>query len=620
MRFKYLAICIASLSVCGNSFSAKLVIGDNNTFNNPYVIPEWLIVIGEDNYYEQNNIRIFGSSNSSYSSDVNINGYGNYIGYGSKNGIFGSRNSIQHVSNLTDGGYIEGSMIFGDSGIMYAASNSTLFGNRNIIKSGYKDPSGQWVFKSVSDAMVFGNDSKATSTGSITIGSNAYAGASELSEINKYSNDPSAILPEKVNDGENSIAIGNGSVAVNGAIALGEKSVASVVNSISVGDSSSGLFRKITNVDTATDEHDAVNFKMLKEYSAAEQSAREASNASLLIESNIHTDTQVAASGARMDSQIKVEQNARDDGDTATLHSANEHTDNKISASNARTDSLITVEQNAREAGDAATYTKSTNYTDLKFSQITESVNSRANGLIEAEKSAREAGDVATLVSANAHTDSKISASDARTDSLIVSEQQARDRGDAATLKDALKGSAEYTDAKFSSFSQEVSNNNAALIDAEKVERDNGDIETLSKSTTYTDSQVRGFDAKVENVKIQTGSLLEVERTARKQGQAETLQSANNYTDSKIREMGGSIRRVERKANAGISGAIAMSSIPYSYTENMSFGMGVGSYRGEQSLASGIQFKANANTNVRVNVSWDSQGSVGAGAGFAIGW
>nr|WP_275900488.1 YadA-like family protein [Pectobacterium brasiliense] len=52
----------------------------------------------------------------------------------------------------------------------------------------------------------------------------------------------------------------------------------------------------------------------------------------------------------------------------------------------------------------------------------------------------------------------------------------------------------------------------------------------------------------------------------------------------------------------------------------MSFGMGVGSYRGEQSLASGIQFKANANTNVRVNVSWDSQGSVGAGAGFAIGW
>lgn len=64
------------------------------------------------------------------------------------------------------------------------------------------------------------------------------------------------------------------------------------------------------------------------------------------------------------------------------------------------------------------------------------------------------------------------------------------------------------------------------------------------------------------------------------------------------------ISQVEKRANAGIAGVTAISSIPYVNSERFSFGMAMGHYcRDAQAIATGVQYKPTANTNVRLNAS-----------------
>lgn len=76
----------------------------------------------------------------------------------------------------------------------------------------------------------------------------------------------------------------------------------------------------------------------------------------------------------------------------------------------------------------------------------------------------------------------------------------------------------------------------------------------------------------------------------------------------------------EKKAKAGIAGAMAMSAIPQRYGYDFSFGMGVATYGGEQSVAAGAYYNISSNTTLSVKASVDTQDDVGGAVGVSFGW
>ncbi|WP_249544623.1 YadA-like family protein [Escherichia coli] len=247
----------------------------------------------------------------------------------------------------------------------------------------------------------------------------------------------------------------------------------------------------------------------------------------------------------------------------------------------------VITETRARTEGDAAalaaarahsdendkrTLVSANTYADQKETDI----NNRTDGLLTTERQARTAGDTATLaaarthsdennkrtlISANTYADQKEIAINNRTDGLLMTERQARIAGDAETLATAEA----YSDA--------------------------GDSLTLKQATAYSDISTR-----------------------------RALSEANRYTDNKFRNLSNKIERAEKRLNAGIAGVTAISSIPYVAENSFSYGIGVGNYQNANAVAAGIQYKTSRNTNIRLNISWDSSHNTAIGAGVAGGW
>ena len=108
-------------------------------------------------------------------------------------------------------------------------------------------------------------------------------------------------------------------------------------------------------------------------------------------------------------------------------------------------------------------------------------------------------------------------------------------------------------------------------------------------------------------------------------------QNANNYTDNKFNQLNSSsnqrfeqldkkIERAEKGLNGGVAGVTAIASIPYVAENSFSYGIGLGNYQNGNAVAAGVQYKTSPNTNVRLNVSWDSSSNTALGAGLAGGW
>ncbi|ENB2589456.1 YadA-like family protein [Escherichia coli] len=246
-----------------------------------------------------------------------------------------------------------------------------------------------------------------------------------------------------------------------------------------------------------------------------------------------------------------------------------------ITETRARTESDAATLAAARahsDENDKRTLVSANTYADQKETDI----NNRTDGLLTTERQARTAGDTATLaaarthsdknnkrtlISANTYADQKETAINNRTDGLLTTERQARIAGDAATLATA----AAYSDA--------------------------GDSLTLKQATAYSDISTR-----------------------------RALSEANRYTDNKFRNLSNKIERAEKRLNAGIAGVTAISSIPYVAENSFSYGIGVGNYQNANAVAAGIQYKTSRNTNIRLNISWDSSHNTAIGAGVAGGW
>ncbi|EOV8878186.1 YadA family autotransporter adhesin [Providencia stuartii] len=173
---------------------------------------------------------------------------------------------------------------------------------------------------------------------------------------------------------------------------------------------------------------------------------------------------------------------------------------------------------------------------------------------------------------------------------------------------------------------------NKGQLDEERDARIAGDKQTLKQAMDYTDVSIQYSEAK-------TNKRITEEQQARIEGDEQTLAAANRYTDEtfgqvthtvldnarqytdqRFSQLDNKISQVEKRANAGIAGVTAISSIPYVNSERFSFGMAMGHYRDAQAIATGVQYKPTANTNVRLNASWNNGGDTSIGAGFAVGW
>ncbi|EER1582908.1 hypothetical protein GA376_004704, partial [Escherichia coli] len=390
-------------------------------------------------------------------------------------------------------------------------------------------------------------------------------------------------------NGDSSVAIGlTSSVTGNDSVALGSHSSANGNNIVSVG--SDTLKRRITNLAQGKDDHDAVNLMQMSSAVNREAGERIKSTNNLQNQLNTLSGQVITETRARTESDAATLAAARahsDENDKRTLVSANTYADQKETDINNRTDGLLTTERQARTAGDTATLAAARTHSDENDKRTLVSantyadqketdINNRTDGLLATERQARTAGDTATLaaarthsdknnkrtlISANTYADQKETAINNRTDGLLTTERQARIAGDAATLATA----AAYSDA--------------------------GDSLTLKQATAYSDISTR-----------------------------RALSEANRYTDNKFRNLNNKIERAEKRLNAGIAGVTAISSIPYVAENSFSYGIGVGNYQNANAVAAGIQYKTSRNTNIRLNISWDSSHNTAIGAGVAGGW
>lgn len=94
---------------------------------------------------------------------------------------------------------------------------------------------------------------------------------------------------------------------------------------------------------------------------------------------------------------------------------------------------------------------------------------------------------------------------------------------------------------------------------------------------------------------------------------------ANNQTN--FNKLEKQQNRDRKEFRAGISGAIALASIPQAPQGHaVGFGMGVGTFNSETAVSAGVSARLASNVSVKTGLSWDSQGNVGAGAGFLVSY
>ncbi|EET5684541.1 YadA-like family protein, partial [Escherichia coli] len=456
--------------------------------------------------------------------------------------------------------------IYGSENTVTSESNSLVVGNSNSVEGGYNN-------------IVIGNSSTVKASGLIRkVGEDIVLDGYSVSLGNAT----------RIN-GDSSVAIGlTSSVTGNDSVALGSHSSANGNNIVSVG--SDTLKRRITNLAQGKDDHDAVNLMQMSSAVNREAGERIKSTNNLQNQLNTLSGQVITETRARTESDAATLAAARahsDENDKRTLVSANTYADQKETDINNRTDGLLTTERQARTAGDTATLAAARTHSDENDKRTLVSantyadqketdINNRTDGLLATERQARTAGDTATLaaarthsdknnkrtlISANTYADQKETAINNRTDGLLTTERQARIAGDAATLATA----AAYSDA--------------------------GDSLTLKQATAYSDISTR-----------------------------RALSEANRYTDNKFRNLSNKIERAEKRLNAGIAGVTAISSIPYVAENSFSYGIGVGNYQNANAVAAGIQYKTSRNTNIRLNISWDSSHNTAIGAGVAGGW
>ncbi|MFZ3388311.1 YadA-like family protein [Buttiauxella gaviniae] len=167
-----------------------------------------------------------------------------------------------------------------------------------------------------------------------------------------------------------------------------------------------------------------------------------------------------------------------------------------------------------------------------------------------------------------------------------------------------------------------ASGDNSLALGTSSKATHNNSVALGNNSVTDRDNSVSvgsvGGERQIANVAAGTQGTDAVNVNQLKQG----VSNAYNYTDNKFNDLKNMVDDQKDKLSAGISGAMAMASLPQPYQPGASMvSMGGGTYQGESAVALGVStISDNGKWVTKLSGTTTSQGDLGAAVGVGYQW
>ncbi|SUW64043.1 Adhesin yadA precursor [Buttiauxella agrestis] len=167
-----------------------------------------------------------------------------------------------------------------------------------------------------------------------------------------------------------------------------------------------------------------------------------------------------------------------------------------------------------------------------------------------------------------------------------------------------------------------ASGDNSLALGTSSKATHNNSVALGNNSVTDRDNSVSvgsvGGERQIANVAAGTQGTDAVNVNQLKQG----VGNAYNYTDNKFNDLKNMVDDQKDKMSAGISGAMAMASLPQPYQPGASMvSMGGGTYQGESAVALGVStISDNGKWVTKLSGTTTSQGDLGAAVGVGYQW
>ena len=495
------------------------------------------------------------------------------------------------------------------------ATNSVVIGKNSQV-------SGQSAIAIGDGAQARGNQSISIGTGNIVNGNNsgAFGDPSIINGNNSYSvgnnntinsNDTFVFGNNITSTVEGSVVLGTGSAARTGAgvagyLAAGNAAVratTSTTGSVAVGDAASGVYRQVTGVAAGTADSDAVNVSQLKAVSDTLRNNNTAlSNTAVQYDKNADGTTNKGSitlgGGAAGTTITNVKAGNVSAGSTDAINGSQLHNLGSNVAGIIGGNATLDAAGNLTASNIGGTGKGNINDAIAAVNQG----NAQANAGIQANSESIKAntGRLDAGLSFGADSGATIN----------------KPIGDTTALK--FEGGNNITTTATSSGIKFDLNGN---IDVDNITADTvttGNTTVSNSGVTIKDGPSMTTEGINAGNKTITGVADGIKvNDAVNLGQ---LTALDNKLSNSVNELGYKINEVEDDANAGISAAMAMSSLPQAYIPGKSMiGGGVATYNGQSAVAIGVsKVSDNGRWVIKANGTADTQGNAGGaiGAGF----
>ncbi|MEN5136200.1 MULTISPECIES: YadA-like family protein [Pseudomonas] len=327
---------------------------------------------------------------------------------------------------------------------------------------------------------------------------------------------------------------------------------------------------------------------------------------------------------ATADGSVAVGSGSSDDGRGAETYSgkysgANNVTSGTVSVGNATTGETRTVSNVAdgKNANDAVNVrqldgavAESKQYTDDSIANLGANAGQQGARITTVE------GDVANIKNG--------------TDGMFQVNNSSAAAKPKATGADAIAGgtgavASGKNSAAVGTRSQATGENSVALGNGAKASARNATA-LGANSVADRDNSVSvgnaGNERQITNVAAGTRGTDAVNLDQLNKSVADITSGANAYTDQRYSELKNDLKEQDEILSAGIAGAMAMASLPQSYSPGSSMTtVAAGTYRGQSSLAFGVShMSANGRWVTKLQGSTDTQRNVGVAVGVGYQW
>ena len=495
------------------------------------------------------------------------------------------------------------------------ATNSVVIGKNSQV-------SGESAIAIGDGAQARGNQSISIGTGNIVNGNNsgAFGDPSIINGNNSYSvgnnntinsNDTFVFGNNITSTVEGSVVLGTGSAARTGAgvvgyLAAGNAAVratTSTTGSVAVGDAASGVYRQVTGVAAGTADSDAVNVSQLKAVSDTLRNNNTAlSNTAVQYDKNADGTTNKGSitlgGGAAGTTITNVKAGNVSAGSTDAINGSQLHNLGSNVAGIIGGNATLDAAGNLTASNIGGTGKGNINDAIAAVNQG----NAQANAGIQANSESIKAntGRLDAGLSFGADSGTAIN----------------KPIGDTTALK--FEGGNNITTTTTSSGIKFDLNGNINVDNITASTVTTGNTTVNNSGVTIKDGPSMTTEGINAGNKTITGVADGIKiNDAVNLGQ---LTALDNKLSNSVNELGYKINEVEDDANAGISAAMAMSSLPQAYIPGKSMiGGGVATYNGQSAVAIGVsKVSDNGRWVIKANGTADTQGNAGGaiGAGF----